>query len=158
KYFLKKNQTLIHGAEICGDYLGDRTFAHEIAENKNDARELFNYQFIKNAIRHVFPDNFSKLMSDLVSMIIFDAVVGNNDRHFYNWGIISSPIKSKVEPYFSPLYDSARGLFWNEHVSTIGNYLDNSSKLNKYVHKSCPRISISSNPKANHFDLVAHIL
>lgn len=132
--------------------------AHEIADNKKEARELFNYQFIKEAIQDVFPENSLKIMNDLATMIIFDAIVGNNDRHFYNWGIISSPIKSKLEPTFSPIYDSARGLFWNLHIKNIMKYLDDPSKMEKYIQKSYPRISIPTNPEANHFDLVDHIL
>lgn len=33
KYFLRKNQKLVHGAEICGEHLGDADMAKEIAES-----------------------------------------------------------------------------------------------------------------------------
>lgn len=158
KYFLQKNQTLNHGAEICGEYLGDYDMAQEIADDKKDARELFTYDFIKEAISFVFPKNFKNILSDLVAMIIFDALVGNNDRHFYNWGVISSSIKSGLKPKFSPVYDSARGLFWNIHESNLNKYLDDDLKMQKYLENSCPRISIPTNPMANHFDLVAYVI
>lgn len=158
KYFLQKNQTLNHGAEICGEYLGDHTMAQEIADDKKDARELFTYDFIKEAICFVFPENFINILNDLVAMIIFDALVGNNDRHFYNWGVISSSIKAGLKPEFAPVYDSARGLFWNIHGSNLSKYLNDDLKMQKYLENSCPRISIPSNPMANHFDLVSYII
>ncbi len=46
KYFFKKNEVLIHGAEICGQYLEDNEMAKEIAINKGTARELFTFEFI----------------------------------------------------------------------------------------------------------------
>ncbi|MBC8883138.1 hypothetical protein H9X57_06230 [Flavobacterium piscinae] len=46
-------------------------------------------------------------------MLLFDALTGNNDRHYYNWGVISH-IKNEHKPYFSPVYDTARGLLWND--------------------------------------------
>ncbi|MHB8402386.1 MAG: hypothetical protein ACYDCN_10260 [Bacteroidia bacterium] len=56
KYFLSKNQKLIHGAEICGEHIGDVDMAKEIAESKSSARDLFTFEFIKEAIMSVFPN------------------------------------------------------------------------------------------------------
>lgn len=51
-------------------------------------------------------------------MLVFDAIVGNNDRHFYNWGVIVD-LKGMKPPRFSPVYDTARGLFWNQSEEWI---------------------------------------
>lgn len=45
-------------------------------------------------------------------MLLFDALTDNNDRHYYNWGVISH-IKNEHKPYFLPVYDTAKGLLWN---------------------------------------------
>lgn len=58
KYFLKKNENLIHGAEICGEHLEDMVMAKEIADDKQNSRELFTFEFIKEALRSVFPQVF----------------------------------------------------------------------------------------------------
>lgn len=158
RYFLRPNEILIHGAEICGDYLGDRRFAKEVANNKEDARDLFTYDFIKVAIQKVFPDNHVNILKNLAKMIIFDAIVGNNDRHFYNWGVITSAKKTTWKPVFSPVYDSARGLFWNVKDDQLLKFLKYESKLEKYIQGSCPRISTQTNKSANHFELVQYIL
>ena len=113
KYFLNENEKLIHGAEICGEHLGDMLLAEEIANHKPTSRELFTFEFIKDSKRSVFPQCFENLLVELVRMITFDALAGNNDRHFYNWGVIDTKKKTSKLPTFAPVYDSARGLMWN---------------------------------------------
>lgn len=110
EYFLSPNEALTHGAEICGSYLEDHEMAKQIANHKKTARELFTFEFISKAIEFVFPSAFEEILLDLVKMIAFDALVGNNDRHFYNWGVIDTIKRSKKRPKFAPIYDSARGL------------------------------------------------
>ncbi len=161
RYFIKKNQRLVHGAEICGEYLNDIAFAQEIANNKNNSRELFTFEFIKDAIRTVYPDCFENLILDLVRMISFDAIIGNNDRHFYNWGVVDTMKKTSKLPTFAPIYDSARGLLWNESDEQIKNkYCTDSNspkRLETYIQGACPRISTSDNSRANHFELIAFL-
>jgi len=158
KYFLNKNENLIHGAEICGAHLGDMLLAKEIAEHKKSSRELFTFEFMKDAIRTVFPDCFEILLCELVKMLAFDALAGNNDRHFYNWGVIDTKKKTAKLPTFAPIYDSARGLLWNysdENIKKI--YKQGGKKIVTYVDEACPRISIEGNTQANHFQLIDFI-
>jgi hypothetical protein len=161
KYFLCKDEKLIHGAEICGEHLGDQLLAKEIANNKLTSRELFTFEFIKDSIRSVFPNHFENLFLQLVKMISFDAIAGNNDRHFYNWGVIDTKKKMSKIPTFAPIYDSARGLLWNYSDENIKNLLKTHSqgakKIEKYINDASPRISIESNTQANHFELIDFI-
>ena len=161
RVLLNKGEVLIHGAEICGEYLNDLEMAKEIANDKKYARELFTFEFISKAIENVFPEASKILLNDLVRMICFDALVGNNDRHFYNWGIINTPKKSKILPRFAPIYDSARGLFWNTAEQNIVKYLEShKSGLNKvtnYVNNASPRISLEYNHSVNHFELITFV-
>lgn len=158
KYFLHKNEKLIHGAEICGEHLGDMLMAEEIAKHKPTARELFTFEFIRDSIRSVFPQCFENLIVELVKMITFDALAGNNDRHFYNWGVIDTKKKTSKLPTFAPVYDSARGLLWNysdENIKKI--YTQGGKKIVSYIEDACPRISIEDNKQANHFQLIDFI-
>lgn len=43
KFFLNEHEKLIHGAEICGEHLGDMLMAKEIANHKPSSRELFTF-------------------------------------------------------------------------------------------------------------------
>ena len=161
RFFLKKDEKLIHGAEICGEHLGDLILAKEIADHKPTAREFFTFEFIKEAIRNVFPNDFEYLTYELVKMLCFDALAGNNDRHFYNWGIIGTSKKSIKKPTFAPIYDSARGLLWNLSDENIKSYYQThnkgGNKVLKYIEEACPRISIDANKQANHFQLIDFI-
>ncbi|HEY5325438.1 MAG TPA: HipA domain-containing protein [Mucilaginibacter sp.] len=160
KYFLKKNEILIHGAEICGSYLNDNAFAELIANNLKESRALFTFEFLTNAIKYTFPDNYNEILNDLVRLITFDALTGNNDRHFYNWGIITNTKKDKQVPKFAPIYDSARGLFWNEsddNIKIIKKNLKSNNKFETYLKNACPRISVEGNSKINHFGLIDYL-
>lgn len=161
EYFLEEGYLMIHGAEICGEYLEDYDLAREIANDKNSARELFSFEFLKEAIQHVFPLYQLIILDKLVELITFDAVVGNNDRHFYNWAVISPLATTKEEKVFSPIYDSARGLLWNwsdeRVIKAYKNMFLKGKKIYHYIQKASPRISIEGNSNINHFDLVKHI-
>jgi hypothetical protein len=87
RYFLKNNEILVHGAEIFYGYLSDKEFVEEI-EKKELARKFFTFQFAEAAIKNMFPDDSEQILIDFVKMIVFDAAIGNNDRHFYNWGVV----------------------------------------------------------------------
>jgi HipA-like C-terminal domain len=161
KFFLSKNEKLVHGAEICGEYLDDIPLAKEIANHKTTSRELFTFEFIKDAVRTVFPGCFESLLCELVKMIAFDALAGNNDRHFYNWGVIDTKKKTSKLPTFAPLYDSARGLLWNVSDENCKHFLklhkQNGKKVVNYIEEASPRISIEENKEANHFQLIDFI-
>ncbi len=161
RYFRKSNEVLVHGAEICGEYLDDRDMAAQIANNKKTSRELFTFEFICDAIRHVFPEACESLICDLISMITFDAIAGNNDRHFYNWGVINTVKKGGNPPKFSPIYDSARGLMWNESEQNIvkhhTHHRKEGKKIVNYIEEAKPRISVEKDADVNHFGLITFI-
>lgn len=158
KYFRNKNDILIHGAEICGEYLHDMDLAKEIAKNKNTARELFTFEFIEYAIASVFKDAWQPVLEDLVKMLSFDALVGANDRHFYNWGVIDNKKRTNKNPKLAPIYDTARGLLWNfDDVNIVKHYKNlktGGKKIENYIRNASPRISIEEKRNANHFDLI----
>lgn len=161
RYFLQRDEVLVHGAEICGEYLDDHQMAKEIANNRKTSRELFTFEFICKAIEYVFREAKDQLIRDLVKMITFDAIVGNNDRHFYNWGVVNNVKQGQKMPKFAPIYDSARGLMWNESEDNIVKHLTHSrfegKKLINYIEQAKPRISIEGDSNVNHFMLIRFI-
>lgn len=160
RYFLNpREQELVHGAEIFVGYLEDESLVHEIEAQKR-AREIFTVLFVKKAIVKYFGVDAEPIFRDFVKMLIFDGLVGNNDRHFYNWGVIRN-LKSSGNPCFSPIYDTARGLFWNEHERKIITLYQNSKELNNYLKKysvnSKPKTGIDGDPSINHFQLLDYL-
>ncbi len=84
EYFLPSPEyELVHGADIFADYVMDKVWVEDV-EQKKLARKFFTFQFAEKAIQKAFPQNFSDLLPEFVKLLIFDAIVGNNDRHFYN--------------------------------------------------------------------------
>ncbi|MCK4920708.1 MAG: HipA domain-containing protein [Bacteroidales bacterium] len=162
KYFLikPKEQVLDHGADLYAGYLNDRNFVEEI-EKQNKSPEFFTVQFTLETLKHFFTDDYEDLSLEFMKLLIFDALVGNNDRHFYNCGIIRN-IKGKEKPVFSPIYDTARGLFWNEDEAKISKILSDKNRLNsfiiKYSNNSSPKIGWEGKVKLNHFEMVEEIL
>lgn len=162
KYFLGKSESLIHGAELYSAYLeeGNTDFV-DMIELERKTSEWFTFQVSIEAIGHQYPLNQLELMNDFVKMIVFDAITGNNDRHFYNWGVVEN-IYDKNKSTFAPIYDTARGLFWNyseEKINTVINQKGDIDfrHLKKYADNSVPKIGWNNHQKLNHFQLATKI-
>ena len=162
RYFLRPHlgEALIHGTEICGDYLQDHDLAKEIADNQRDARELFKFEFIEQGISSVFGDLKDDLLLGLVRILVFDCLLGNNDRHFYNWGVIHN-VRTRKVIGIAPTYDSSRGLFWNNPDDTIRQKASGRNGLEgfieKYAKNTMPRMTCDANQSVNHFQLIKHL-
>jgi hypothetical protein len=159
RYFLKKNEILVHGAEIFYGYLSDKAFVEEI-ERKELARKFFTFQFAEASIKNMFPEDSEQILMDFVKMLVFDAAIGNNDRHFYNWGVVKH-VGNKKTPIFAPIYDTARGLFWNDSESKIKTWYEHprliDERIKKYAEGSKPKTGWEGLEDLNHFDLVCRI-
>lgn len=160
RFFLGKDERLMHGAEIYAAYLNnDIKFVHEI-ENKEMSREFFTMKFTYEALRYSFPNCYEQLFAGLLEMISFDAVTGNNDRHFYNWGVIIH-VRKLNPPRFAPIYDTARALFWNYSDKRINKILENNKQvqlqIEKYAVKSKPKIGIENLRDLNHFEFIRNV-
>ena len=127
------------------------------------SRTLLTFQFAEDAIQKIFPSKANVIIDNFVRMLVFDAIVGNNDRHFYNWGVVQNVINIDAVPYFSPIYDTARGLFWNVSEKVLNkkfyykNGKINQQALEKYMNLSRPKTGWENEENINHFDLVEHI-
>lgn len=158
KDFLKKDQKLIHGIEVIAEYLEDKDFVDEINKNRKERRNFLTFEVIERAIEYVYPKAYDQIMTELVKMITYDAIVGNNDRHFYNWALIGEVRKGSGQPFFSPIYDTARALLWNTSdenvIKKYGQHKKGLDVMETFILKSKPRISFEDNGNCNHFELI----
>jgi len=93
-------------------------------------------------------------------MLCFDTWVGVQDRHFQNWGVVRD-ISGRSKPYFSPIYDSARGLFWSLNESRIAEwakYQQFEQQIQNQINKSAPQMNFAGMPGINHFKLAEVLL
>lgn len=162
EFFRGKDQELIHGADILARYLqeADASIIEQI-DQKGWSQEMLTFNFVKDAIYSVFPRDAKVIIREFVKMLLFDAIVGNNDRHFFNWGVLRD-LRGKETPYFSPIYDTARGLFWNYSDLQLTAILSNKKQLNsvlkKYFEKSKPKVGWEGLKEINHSVLVEKLL
>ncbi|MFH1546613.1 MAG: hypothetical protein ABIE14_04510 [Patescibacteria group bacterium] len=107
------------------------------------------------------------LLQSLADMIIFDAWIGNMDRHHENWGIVEhfdirngqeviDPIVLKNKRYFTPLYDHGSSLLFELGNTEVEKYLNDKNLFQEsYVFgKSYTFILDDKGKKKNIFDLI----
>lgn len=159
RFFLNMGkESLVHGAEIFAGYLEDQAFVESV-ESANLSRILFTLQFVEKAIAKAFPSEKDTIMKELVKLLLYDAMVGNNDRHFYNWAVVQ-PFDRRQKARFSPVYDTARGLFWNvtdEQLKMRVRQKDVTRYVTKYCESSRPKLGWEDVQDINHFRLVEEI-
>lgn len=160
RYFLRpKRESLVHGAEIFAGFLADRDFVEEVERN-NEARNLFTFQFVEQALRDRFPGHADELLVDFTRLLAFDAIVGNNDRHFYNWGVIVD-VDGRRPPRFSPIFDTARALYWNTREDRLQEVARDpkrrAANQERYVQRCFPKTGWDQRASPNHFELIAAI-
>ncbi len=116
---------------------------------------MITIQFTYDSLKDKYK-NGQKIFNEYIKLLIFDALVGNNDRHFYNWGVIETKNKKKgVEYKFSPIYDTSRGILWNIQELSLNKYIED-SKMESYIKKSQTKTSYYGK-KENHFELIENI-
>jgi HipA-like protein len=157
RYFIdKETDELHHGADLYAGYLNDKEFVDEV-EIKRMTQSFFTIKFTQEVIQHFFKDSHNEIFTSFMHMLFFDALVGNNDRHMYNWGVIRDIYGNNMAKY-SPIYDSARGLLWNIKESKIIELVSDGNRLKDFVKKYCnnsnPKIGIEDIKKVNHFELI----
>lgn len=154
KYFLKSGEQLTHGAEIFEYSLGKENYA-KLSEKKEEAG-YFTFQMACEAIKVLFPDDEEKIVRSYVEMLAFDAIIGHNDRHPYNWGVVV-PIFRNRTPRFAPVFDTARALFWNIPEEKVVKMLKNKAQFESYVKKCSPPICWDKRNEVDFFELIALI-
>ncbi|MCI0660680.1 MAG: HipA domain-containing protein [Acidobacteria bacterium] len=155
KYFLNsRSEQLTHGAEIYEVSLGKENYS-EIRDKKIES-EYFTFQMTEEAIKEAFPIYVMKIMRGFVEMLTFDALIGHNDWHPYNWGVIV-PVRKTGAPRFSPVFDTARALFWNVQERRIQQMLNDQNQFDAYVRKCEPPIGWDGEQNVDFFRLVGLI-
>ena len=79
--------------------LGDKEYSYDDVTN------------VINNILRVDPETKSLLLHRFWQMYICDAILGNRDRHWGNWGFLRNSITKQIYP--APLYDNGGCLFPN---------------------------------------------
>lgn len=121
-------------------------------------RDIFTFQVVEEAVISRFPDFADDIMYDFVRLLGFDTIVGNNDRHHFNWGVITQ-VAGKRAPRFSPIYDTARALLWNTNEDGLEKQEHRMDQfLDRYVRECYPMIGWDGLNNPNHFAVTRKIV
>ncbi|HBR58060.1 MAG TPA: hypothetical protein DEA22_11440 [Blastocatellia bacterium] len=154
RYFLKVGEQLTHGAEIYEYSLGKENYA-ELSEQKLEAN-YFTFQMTYEAIKVLFQGDETRIIRGYVEMLTFDAIIGHNDRHPYNWGVIV-PLKKTRKPHFAPVFDTARALFWNIPEKRVVQMLTDNRQFETYIDECNPPIGWDGKKGVAFFELIGLI-
>ncbi|MDQ3263098.1 MAG: HipA domain-containing protein [Myxococcota bacterium] len=162
RMFLRRGEeVLIHGVEIAAAFLGSQQRElHEVfrLEDPIEERKFFNVATMIEVLRFFGrnPIERNALVDAFGRMLMFDALVGAQDRHPENWGVIESVVDPSAPRRFAPLYDTARGLFWNSPDTQLPNH-----SIEKYAERAHPVFGCTesdSGKDVNHFRLAEYVL
>lgn len=121
--------------------------------NKN-SNERAQFYTISN-IKKVLDELDSNLFKDFIKIMVFDALIGEQDRHEENWGITKENGKYKI----SPLYDNGCSLlreFKNEEYAA--KFYNKIKDFDVFINKSqCIIYKENSNKNYKHFELINYL-
>ena len=119
--------------------------------NEKNRAQVYTISNIKKTLDGID----SKLFSGFIRTMIFDALIGEQDRHEENWGII----KRNNEYKFSPLYDNGDNLLKEfKNPYNLEKYSSGIKDFDKYINRSRTLIYKEDNSKKyKHFELIEYL-
>ena len=122
-----------------------------ISGTKNRS-EFYNLNNIINTICKID----KKLLNEFIKISVFDALIGEQDRHEENWGIIRMNKSIKI----SPLFDNGDSLLRDfGDVDFAEKYYNGIKQFDNYILNSRTQIyQENKNKRYKHFDLIKELL
>ena len=161
KDFKQRDQEeLIHGIEIATQFFNTTTDDVETAfqlDEKPAEKRFYSLSNVMNFFDGVFGNHAEQLRHDFIQMVAFDAFIGAPDRHAMNWSVLKSHDATQNKVRFSPVFDTARGLFREISDRDLKEKIEKQGKsgfIEQYANKSKPILSIDNSVDLNHFGLI----
>ena len=139
----------------------------EVPPNRAQEREFYTIDFLTAVLRETAGSatNARRVFDRFCRMMAFDALVGANDRHPENWGLTYNVLRPE-RFLFSPIYDTARGLFWNKDDAALAEADAQGGRdelISRYAERSRPLISAetttsSARQNLNHFEVIEYMV
>lgn len=121
-------------------------FLRKLGDNRKEYLKLDNIILAINSIN-------KEMLVDFLKIMVFDSLVGEQDRHEENWGITSTG--KGVE--LSPIYDNGCNLLRDQYAN-LDQFLNNHFKMINYINRSTCFIYNNNGKKYKHFDLIDELL
>ncbi|HXK38936.1 MAG TPA: HipA domain-containing protein [Candidatus Paceibacterota bacterium] len=102
-------ENLIHGTDLIS--LIDKKFAE--VKNVKEKRKIYTLDSAIQAIRNYVKKHAGSeiLWEQFFELLVFDAIIGGTDRHYYNWGVLEKADNGKFLR-LAPAFDNGVSLLW----------------------------------------------
>ena len=162
-FVVRGQYELRHGIELVAQYFEshpEEVISAFDLKDREAEQKFYTIDNILMILESLFPKEKADLRKGFFKMIAFDAFIGTPDRHAMNWGVLA-PLKSESEPVrYSPIFDTARGLF-REYADVDLERRESRQGRNQflenYAERSRPIFSTGRSLQENHFSLVRWI-
>lgn len=125
-----------------------------VAYLNKDESERNNFYTISN-IKNTLDEINSGLFKEFIKIMIFDALIGEQDRHEENWGITECEGKY----YISPIYDNGDSLLREfKNINNAEKYYNKIKDFDAYINRSKAIIYKEDNiNQYKHFELIKYL-
>lgn len=185
---LKYEPAILEGIGGCLSKSMTEDFTQELIHGQQVLLRIYPEFETKKGTDHTFQlvESFFKSLNDeeerksilkeFIEMLVFDAVIGNRDRHQQNWAIIREiKVKMRTKNFFgfkkqpdlpiitrvvrfSPLFDNGNCLAYNIIEEKLDAFINDENKLYKYLfgEKAVSHLKWYGTPMP-HIELLKHI-
>jgi hypothetical protein len=158
----RKSEALIHGSLMVADILASKAEELDVIDRKKE-QEFYSVDFIADVIQKYCGESAENVRQEFLNMLMFDALIGSQDRHAKNWGVLRPETSQSPSTQYrlAPFFDSARALLWDMPEGKLLELdLDNVA-FQRYIvnSKPCigPRRESLKASKCNHIELAANL-
>jgi hypothetical protein len=159
--FLARDEHLIHGSFLIEDHFKAKGALDKI--HRSQEQEFYSVDFVLKTIEEYCGEDGPSVIEKFVEMLLFDALVGSNDRHPQNWGVIRAS-KTQGGYRLAPIFDTARALLWNTSDDKLLKFQKDEQLLRFHIARAKPILGpertflkAKATTSCNHFDFLANL-
>jgi hypothetical protein len=158
RFFIRPNEELRHGVElvaICFE-VTEKSIQQELQKGKEE-RSFYTVDLVDDVFGTIAggAESHARLRGGLARMLAYDALVGAQDRHARNWGVVADPVGG-APLRFAPVFDTARGLLVTLSDDDLRAKIaaGRTKWIEEYAARSTCLIGTGNPEEKTHFDLV----
>ena len=158
--FLAPDEHLIHGSFLIEDHFKAKGELDSI--HRSQEQEFYSVDFVIKTIEEYCGVDGQAVIDKFVEMLLFDALVGSNDRHPQNWGVIRAS-KTQGGYRLAPIFDTSRALLWNTSDAKLSAFQKDEKLLRNHIARAKPilgpeRKFLKTKPSScNHFEFIGNL-
>ncbi len=141
--FIKDEELFLEGVQI----IQGKYFYYDKKHLKDEfSKKVYSIEMVREVLK-------DGMFYQFIKAILYDALIGNSDRHHSNWGIIYNKERTKVK--FAPLYDNGSSLCAYVEEKEIGLILRDRIRFEALINtKSKSAIGFNNVRPVRQFELV----